>query len=291
MKGFGTDEQAIINVLTARSNAQRQQIELEFKTLYGRDLIKDLKSELSGKFEDLIVALMAPTPVFLARELHHAMAGVGTTESTLVEILCSTSNAEIHAIRQAYETEYKRSLDKDIEGDTSGHFKKLLISIAQGRRDENQSVDKRAAMEDAQKLYKAGELQWGTDESTFNAILVSRSYAHLDEVFKEYVRLTGHDLDKAIGAEFSGNIKEGLKNIFKVVQSKTEYFAEQLYKSMKGLGTSDRQLIRVITWRSEIDLLTIKRQFELMYNATLESWIEGDTSGDYKKCLLALVRD
>lgn len=65
-------------------------------------MISDLKSELSGKFEDLIVALMTPTNDYLAKELHHAVDGIGTNEETIIEIMCTSSNAEINNIKKAY---------------------------------------------------------------------------------------------------------------------------------------------------------------------------------------------
>lgn len=68
-----------------------------------QDLIDNLKSELTGKFEDLIVALMTPLPEYLATEIRYAIEGIGTKEKTLVEILCTASNAEINAIKAAYQ--------------------------------------------------------------------------------------------------------------------------------------------------------------------------------------------
>jgi len=59
---------------------------------------------------------------------------------------------------------------------------------------------------------------------------------------------------------------------------------------MQGAGTNDDTLIRVIVSRSEVDLVQIKQEFQRNHGQTLESWIQSDTSGDYLKMLLALVR-
>lgn len=72
-------------------------------TFVVQDLIKDLKSELSGNFENLVVAMMTPLPQYYAKELKEAMSGIGTDECVLIEVLCTMSNNEIRVIRQAYE--------------------------------------------------------------------------------------------------------------------------------------------------------------------------------------------
>jgi len=41
--------------------------------MYVQDLMADLKSELSGNFEDAVFAVMTPTIPYLAQELRKAM--------------------------------------------------------------------------------------------------------------------------------------------------------------------------------------------------------------------------
>ena len=60
---------------------------------------------------------------------------------------------------------------------------------------------------------------------------------------------------------------------------------------MKGMGTDDGALIRIVVSRCEIDLGSIKAEYEKRYHRTLQSAITGDTSGDYRKALLVLTGD
>jgi len=291
MKGFGTDEKAIIDILAYRSNEQRQQIKLTYKTMYGRDLIKDLKSELGGKFEDVILAMMQTPAEYDASQIRNAISGLGTDEDALVEILCTRNNKEIHAIRDAYKTLFKRDLEKDIRGDTSGHFEKLLVSMSTGGRLESMQADPARAAADAKALYEAGEKRLGTDESKFNQILALQSFEQLRLVFQEYAKISRRTMEQSIVSEMSGNLEKGMLTIVKCVQNLPGYFAEKLYKSMKGLGTSDSTLIRVVVTRCEVDMVQVKGEFHRRYNQTLPKFIQDDCSGDYKRCLLALVRD
>lgn len=58
------------------------------------------------------------------------------------------------------------------------------------------------------------------------------------------------------------------------IQSPLGYYAKQLYRAMRGPGTDDATLMRILISRSEIDLEDIKREFERRYELTLKSAIE-----------------
>jgi hypothetical protein len=289
MKGLGTNEEVIINILTQHSCSQRQDIKARYGTLFGRDLIDDLKSELGGVFEEAVVALMTETSLFLARSLYAAMKGAGTDESTLIEILCSKSNAEVKAIKDAYQKEYSKALDQDLAGETSGNFKRLLESQCSAGRDESRSVDAAKATKDADDIFKAGEGQYGTDESAFNIVLCSRSVCQLRATFEAYKKVAGRDIEDSIRRETSGTLQEGLLAVVKYCKDKDAFFAQRLYDSMKGAGTSDSTLIRLIVSRSEIDLVPIAQKFCKLYGKSVNDFIASDCGGDYRRLLTSVV--
>ncbi|XP_032775142.1 annexin A8 [Rattus rattus] len=290
MKGIGTNEQAIIDVLTKRSNVQRQQIAKSFKAQFGKDLTETLKSELSGKFERLIVALMYPPYRYEAKELHDAMKGLGTKEGVIIEILASRTKNQLREIMKAYEEDYGSTLEEDIQGDTSGYLERILVCLLQGCRDDVSGfVDPGLALQDAQDLYAAGEKILGTDEMKFITILCTRSATHLMRVFEEYEKIANKSIEDSIKSETHGSLEEAMLTVVKCTRNVHSYFAERLYYAMKGAGTRDGTLIRNIVSRSEIDLNLIKSQFQKMYGKTLSSMIMGDTSGYYKTALLNLV--
>lgn len=61
-----------------------------------------MKSELSGNLERITVEFMEEKTKYDAHCLRSAMKGLGTDESVLVEILCTRTNSEIQAIKEAY---------------------------------------------------------------------------------------------------------------------------------------------------------------------------------------------
>ncbi|KAM3623727.1 uncharacterized protein V6R79_014956 [Siganus canaliculatus] len=286
MKGLGTDEDAILQLLTARSNGQRQEIKTAFKTLFGKDLVDCLKGELGGKFETLIVALMTPPIIYDVTCLRNAIKGAGTDEKVLVEILASRTPEQVKAIVAAYRQEYDDDLEEDVCGDTSGHFKRLLVILLQANR--QRGVQEGNIESDVQVLFKAGEEKFGTDEQTFVTILGNRSAEHLRRVFDAYMKMTGYEMEESISRETSGSLRDLLLAVVKCARSVPAYFAETLYQSMKGAGTDDNTLIRVMASRSEVDMLDIRADFRRLFACSLFSMIKGDTGGDYRKALLLL---
>ncbi|XP_016423803.1 annexin A3-like [Sinocyclocheilus rhinocerous] len=285
IEGIGTTEKTLIDILTHRSSSQKQAISKAYEETTNRILVNDLKGDTQGNFENLLVALARPPAVNDAKWLIKAMKGTGTDNSILIETLASRTNKQIKELSAAYAEETKKTLIQNLKTEVSGDFGKAILLLAEGTRDESTNVNADKAREDAKALYHAGEKKLGTDESKFIEILCKRSIPHLRQTILEYKNISGKTLQKSIEKEMSGNLEELLVDIVKCVMSTSAYFAEKVYKSMKGAGTDETTLTRVMVSRGEIDMLDIRAEFKKLYQNSLFKEISSDVSGNYGDCL------
>ena len=290
MKGVGSDKEAIINLASSRTNHQRLQIRDAYKASYGSDLISDFKSELSGHLKDTLVAMFYHPIEYDCLSLRSAMKGIGTDEDTLIEIISTRPGYMIKQIIEKYPTIIEgRNLVEDVKSETSGSFRRLLVSLLQGSRSDNTNPDVEECEKIAKELYEAGEKKWGTDDSVFNRIFSLRSPMEIACISRAYHKLTGHTILQAINNEFSGDIKKLLTAVVYAVISPSEFFATKVNKAIKGLGTNDKLLIRIMVTRNEIDMPFIRQYYKQLFKKDMIEDIKGDTSGDYRKLIIRLA--
>jgi annexin A7/11 len=289
MKGVGCDEKRIIKEIIGLNNDQRQVVKERYQAMYGHTLEEDLKSELRGDFENIVVALLKPRLQFEAECIRGAFKGIGTRDKCIVELLCTKEASEIEKLKEVYKTCFGSNLEDDIKDEEHGDTERVYRSIATGDRPSGSAVDNALAEKEAQDLYNAGEGKSGTDDSEFVRILVSRSFAQLRATFDAYQKIAGKDIEKSIINEMNGDLEEALVAIVQSIRNRQNFFAQRLNDSMKGTGTDENQIIRIIVSRSEIDLVNIRREYQELYKRSLCDDLAKELKGDFEEIILELV--
>ncbi|KAF4581077.1 annexin-like protein [Ophiocordyceps camponoti-floridani] len=294
MKGFGTDEKALIRILTTKDPLQMDLIRNTFARSLNRDLVKDLKSETSGWFEKGLVQLARGPLLTDVHYLQEAMAGPGTKEVVLNDVLLSRSNADLDAIKSAYHHAFHKSLVDAVKGElsmkTQRHF---LMVLSASRAEDAAPVIPQQVEDDVTALYKATEAKMGTDELLVCDIMSHRNDNQIRAIAHRYQQRFNRDLEKVISSEFSGHMKDALLYQLRHATDKYMHAATLLEESMKGMGTKDHLLVsRVVRYHwDRNELANIKGAYQQRYGKTIGSRIKGETSGDYGRLMLACVAE
>jgi len=198
--------------------------------------------------------------------------------------LIATDNKSVEEFKQFFRQKYETSLVDFVKGDVTGNFEKVLCKAAEAKR--STEVDHNSIDSDVEKLYKAGEGKWGTDEHTFVDILTQRSFEHLIKVSQKYQEKYKHTLHHAITSETSGWFKTALETCIDLPQV---HWARRMNQAIKGLGTNDSLIVNCFSQCSKPFLQEIAKEYVKLYKVTLVDDIKGDTSGDYRELLLTLL--
>ena len=292
MEGFGTDEEHLILVVTSNKTQERLKIKKAYEEKYKKNLIDDLKSELSGKFEDAMVALFKEPVEYDCECIYNAMKGAGTDENCLIEVIASRPNWLLEKIKKKYSELYKKELVEDIKGDTSGDFQKILEGILRCKRSEVKEINKENCEKIAKELSETKEEGWvvNDESSVFYNYIINSSPKELSAIAREYYRLSGKTIIDGIENNFKGDAKDLLKSILYSLVSPSEYFATRIKKAIEGFGTDNKTLIRILITRCEVDMNIIKKYYKQLYKKDMIEDIKNDISGDYQKLMIELIK-
>jgi len=286
MKGAGTDERLLINIICNRGRDQLQQIAAVFQAKFGRHLRSEIKSETSGNFRKILVKRFDPPIITKSKALHEAMKGAGTNEGRLIDCLAFTPNCELMAVKAIYKQRSGRDLVSRIASETSGHLKQAFVDLCDGNRDESPMINPAQIQGDARSLFKAGEGKIGTDEKVFIKILCNHAPWYNMALNTAYGQTYKHDLRKAIDKEFSFYLKSLL---LALCQLPFEYWADRLYSAMKGAGTDDKTVVYVFSYLERSELHYVAGLIKQRHGKDLIAVLRGDLSGHYLHACLALL--
>ncbi|XP_017295416.1 annexin A2 [Kryptolebias marmoratus] len=271
------DAVTLVRILTNRNNAQRQVIAKTFQEITDRDLGTTLKKVLSGDLEDLLLQLLMLPEQMEAQRLHQAMKYLGTDEDTLLEILCTRSGKRLQEISAAYKQMYKKELEKEMRGETSGAFAKLVVALL--KKDSMAA----AVHRDIQALIVSLNGKKADAEPWIN-ILTSRNRDHLEKVLMGLELETGQTGEQIVEKHFSGDFRLGLNVLVQCIHSSDLYLAKRL-ATMKTLLVHG-----IMVCHSEEDLLGIRTKFLKLTGNSLYSALQNHFKGEHLQALLAICR-
>lgn len=295
MKGFGTNEAQLIQILTSIPAEQITTLRQTYQQRHHRDLVSDVKSEVSGYFEAALVAILRGPLQQDVETLHEALAGAGTNESKLNDVLIGRSNADMAAIKNAYQQTHRRSLESAVRADLSLKTEQLFMMILAGTRQEDSApvlppnTDRDVA--DLHHATEARGLTQGADQLTVCTILSNRSDGQIRAIALAYQHKYRVPLEKTLLKHFSGHMEQALVQMLRAGADRAMRDAMLLEDAMAGAGTKDILLYeRVVRlhWDKR-HTQQVKGAYRARFGGDLINRVKGETSGDFEKVLVAML--
>ncbi|XP_056145963.1 annexin A1a [Lampris incognitus] len=209
MKGLGTDEDTLIEILASRTNREILAIKKAYKEENKKELEDDIKSDTSGDFRNALHALckagrtdgvndeLADSD---ARALYEAgEQRKGTDSSVFIDILTTRSAPHLRKVFERYSKYSKVDVSKAIDLEMKGDIESCLTAIVK-------CMGSRPAFF-AEKLHLAMKGK-GTRTKILTRVMVSRSEVDMKRIKQEYKKKYGKTLTQDILDDTKGDYEK-----------------------------------------------------------------------------------
>jgi len=223
MKGLGTDEQALIDVVCSKTSEEMKKIKQAYQTMFKRDLIDDIKSETSGHLGRILVtmasAIRETKEVDMveakreAQELYKAGEGKwGTDEKVFNRIFATRSPMQLKLTFLLYRKLAGKLIFEVVDSEMSGKLKSAFLTIAQYIKDPTTYYSE--VMFDSMKGI-------GTSNDRLIRTIVARCEIDLKTVKERYNKL--HEQQAPLAKRISKKTKgDYMKILLSLIQDKVE---------------------------------------------------------------------
>uniref|UniRef100_A0A672JPF8 Annexin n=1 Tax=Salarias fasciatus TaxID=181472 RepID=A0A672JPF8_SALFA len=209
MKGLGTDEETLVEILASRNNRQIVDIKKAYKEEYKKDLEEDIRGDTSGEFRTALLELCKASRTegvseqlvdSDARALYEAGEGrKGKDCSVFIDILTSRSAPHLRKVFERYSKYSKVDVAKAIDLEMKGDIERCLTAIVK-------CAGSRAAYF-AERLHLSMKGK-GTRKPILTRIMVSRSEIDMKRIKEEYKKNYGKTLYQEILDDTKGDYEK-----------------------------------------------------------------------------------
>ncbi|CAK0799291.1 unnamed protein product [Prorocentrum cordatum] len=315
MVGMGTDDSLLQRTLVLRPAIDMPKVKAMYTERDPKkgELRKAIEGDTSYNLKKTLVAFTDPAE-FIAEQLNEAVkVWYGTDDSKLIRLVSGLRRNEkakeilqryedldttgvcralieelkhelggpsLSEVKEAYLRNYGVSLEDAIAGDTSFDYKNLLLALVedQGKRDARYVYE--AIRNDGMPF------GLGTNDSKLIAMLVLRTRHERAEIVKNYPELYDKSVEDAIKGDTMGWYEETLLSLLRPLG---EALAVSCNKAMKGIGTDEAALIRILCFHTKNELREAQRIYEEKYGTSLADAVASETSGWFAKGLAYIL--
>ena len=276
------DYESLTKFVISKNHKERMKLRQIYKTKYEVDLMSELKTNFSGIYKKIMLALFTD-PVEYDIDSIYKCIKANASKNVLIEIFASRPDWYLNKIKNLYSKKYNIELEEHIKEGNLDDFKNLLLQILQCERSVNQKPDADFCKNLANDLEQEESENLTVDSAIMNSIFIRSSPQELVLISQEYNKSTQKLITEMINEHFRGNAKNLLYAILKSKISPSEYYANILHESIDD----EDIILRVIISRAEIDLAQIKKYYSKLYESDIVKDIKKDTH-EYTNLLVAI---